>query len=242
MTHVYLLPVLHAYAPLHACTCTDNYMGKHGCQFKVIMEAFIDTCTWLWNLSVHAKAMKQVCNTNGLLFPQRMVQNLLSLSQQTVHSSKVLSTNKQESQLWDIPDPVSPDSQIIQQPKTPEVAKWIWCFVYFKLLPTISSPAAFPHQTSLRLPLPFPYPVMWKQIGILASEQYYEDQNNLPLCRGQTGIVATIDPSFLTLCGSALCVCVCVFSWHSDVSHPGIMTPPLPLVWISSDTGKVIHW
>lgn len=147
-------------------------------------------------MSVQWRSMKQVCNTNGLLFPERMAQNLLSLSQQTVHSSNVLCTNKHIlgtrfsalKHSW----PSQPGlSKIIQQPKTPRGGEMNLGLCVFKLLPTISSPAAFLHQTSLWLLLSLSSPpVIWKQIDKLASEQCFGDLNNLPLhSEGRLGLL-----------------------------------------------------
>lgn len=161
-------------------------------------------------MSVRSRSMKQVCNTHGLLFPERMAQNLLSLCQQTVHSSNVLCTNKHIlgtrfsalKHSW----PSQPGlSKIIQQPKTPRGGEMNLGLCVFKtsshhLKPCCFSSPDLPLAASfLVIPPPSYLKTNW-QAGVWTMF-WGPKQSPTPL-RGQTWIVATLDPSFLALCGS----------------------------------------
>ncbi len=112
-----------------------------------------------------------------------------SLSQQTVHSSVALCTNKHivgtifSKQLWNILDPVNPDSKSSNNLKTPEVKKLISVFVYLNFFSPVQPLLLFFIRPPSGCFLPFHSPVssfIWKQIDKLASEQCYGDPDNLP--------------------------------------------------------------
>lgn len=141
--------------------------------------------------------MKIFCHC---LNKRNILQNVLCTNKQTVRT--IFST-----QLWNIPDQ---DSQILQQPKTPEVLKIILFFVYLNFFPPVQALLVFLHYTSLRPLLFFLFTsrVMRKQID--------KCLNNVMWTKTPTPLMADMDcspitPSFPDI----VLVCVCVWCLHN---------------------------